>query len=124
LAMTLTSALVFLIAFALLGVVTMVYRSGDTIDLAGPFRDRALARAANKLAGERPCPDAVEREYWRASDYVRDSQRLKALGYWVTSESVTAPFITHDIPGRGGGRTIKHRVPMCRVTYGRRGNRA
>jgi hypothetical protein len=54
----------------------------------------------------------------------RDSQRLKALGYWVTSESVTAPFITHDIPGRGGGRTIKHRVPMCRVRYGRRGNRA
>lgn len=122
--MTLTSALVLLIALALLGVVTTAYRAGDTLDLAGPFRDHALARAARKLASEQPLPDTIERAYWRASDYVRDSQRLKALGYSVTSESVTEPYIVHHIPGRGGGRTIKHRVPMCHITYGRRGRRA
>ncbi len=117
--MTLTSLLVLLVAFAALGLVTTVYRAGDTLDVAGPFRDRALAREARKLAGTRPYPDTVERSYWRASDYVRDSQRLQALGYRVTSESVTEPFITHQIPGRGGGRTIKRRVPMCHITYGR-----
>jgi hypothetical protein len=116
---TFTSLLVLLVAFALLGLVTMVYRAGDTLDVAGPFRDRALARAARKLAAEQPYPDTVDRSYWRASDYVRDSQRLKALGYRVTSESITEPFITHQIPGRGGGRTIKRRVPMCHITYGR-----
>jgi hypothetical protein len=119
--MTPTSLLVLLVAFAALGVVTTVYRAGDTLDLAAPFRDRALARAAHKLASERPAPDIVRREYWRASDYVRDSQRLQKLGYWVTSETVTEPYVTHQIPGRGGGRTIKHRVPMCHITYGRRG---
>jgi hypothetical protein len=122
--MTLTSALVLLIALALLGLVTTVYRAGDTLDLGAPFRDRALARAARRLASAQPYPDTVEREYWRASDYVRDSQRLKALGYRVTSESVTEPFIVHQIPGRGGGRTIKRRVPMCYITYERRQDRA
>jgi hypothetical protein len=122
--MTLTSLLVLLVAFALLGLVTTIYRAGDTLDVGAPFRDGALARAARKLASERPSPDTVERTYWRASDYVRDSQRLKALGYWVMSETVTAPFITHHIAGRGGGRTIKWRVPICHITYGRRGNQA
>jgi hypothetical protein len=117
--MTLTSALVLLIAFVLLGLVTTVYRAGNTLDVGGPFRDRALARAAHRLAGEGTRPDTIEREYWRASDYVRDSQRLKALGYAVTSETVTEPYITHQIPGRGGGRTIRRRVPMCHIVYGR-----
>jgi hypothetical protein len=117
--MTLTSALVLLVAFALLGVVTSVYRAGNTLDFDGPFRDRALARAARKLAGGGMYPDTIEREYWRASDYVRDSQRLRALGYVVTSESVTDPYVTHEIPGRGGGRTIRRRVPMCHIVYGR-----
>ena len=117
--MTLTSALVLLIAFVLLGLVTTVYRAGNTLDVGGPFRDRALARAAHRLAGEGTRPDTIEREYWRASDYVRDSQRLKALGYAVTSETVTEPYITHQIPGRGGGRTIRRRVPMCHFVYGR-----
>jgi hypothetical protein len=49
---------------------------------------------------------------------------LQALGYAVTSESVTEPYITHQIPGRGGGRTIKRRVPMCYITYRRRGTQA
>ncbi len=122
--MTLTSLLVLLVALAALGLVTTVYRAGDTLDLAAPFRERGLARAARKLASERPAPDTVERRYWRASDYVRDLQRLQALGYWVTSESVGEPYVTHQIPGRGGGRTIKHRVPMCHITYGRRATRA
>jgi hypothetical protein len=121
--MTLTSALVLLIALALLGLVTSIYRAGNTLDLGGPFRDRALARAAHKLAGEGTLPDTIEREYWRASDYVRDSQRLKALGYAVTSETVTEPYITHEIPGRGGGRTIRRRVPMCHIVYGRQRTR-
>jgi hypothetical protein len=121
--MTLTSALVLLVAFAALGLVTTVYRGGNTLDLGGPFRDRALARAARKLISDGTYPDTIEREYWRASDYVRDSQRLVALGYAVTSESVTAPYITHHIAGRGGGRTIRRRVPMCHIVYRRRPTR-
>ena len=122
--MTLADAVVALIVLGVLGLIGTVYRAGNAVDLGAAFRNLGLARAARKLASERPSPDTVERTYWRASDYVRDSQRLKALGYWVMSETVTAPFITHHIAGRGGGRTIKRRVPICHITYGRRGNQA
>jgi len=116
--MTLTTALVAL-AIALLGLIGTVYRAGNTVDLWAPFRDRSLARAARKLARNETSPETLERTYWRARDYVRDSARLQALGYSVTTESVTGPFIVHHVPGRGGGRTIRRRVPVCHVTYER-----
>jgi hypothetical protein len=118
--MSITNAALLLVAFVLLGVVTTVYRAGYTLDVLGPLRDRALARAAQQLAQTGMYPETLDREYWRATDYVRDAQRLKALGYSVSSESVNDPYITHIIPGRGGGRTIRRRGPMCHITYRRR----
>ncbi len=117
--MTLQYAIVLLVAIALLGVVGAVFRGANTLDLAGPFRDRSLARAARRLARRDTLPEIVERRYWTAGDYVRDAARLKALGYAVIAESVTGPFVAYHVPGRGGGRTVRRRVPLCDVTYGR-----
>jgi hypothetical protein len=116
---TLQYALVLLVAIAFLGVIGAVFRSANTLDVAGPFRDRSLARAARGLAKRDILPEVVERRYWTTPDHVRDAARLKALGYAVIAESVTGPFVAYHVPGRGGGRTIRRRVPLCDVTYGR-----
>jgi hypothetical protein len=117
--MTLTTALVVLILFALLAFMGAMNRIADVVDLSAPFRNWSLARSARKLIRNGPPPEVVERRYWRARDYVRDAARLKALGYSVMTESITGPYITHHLPGRGGGRTVRRRVPLCCITYGR-----
>jgi hypothetical protein len=116
---TLQYALVLLVVIALLGLFGAVFRGANSLDLAGPFRDRSLARAARGLAQRDILPEVVERRYWTTSDYVRDAARLKALGYAVMAESVTGPFVAYHVPGRGGGRTVRRRVPLCDVTYTR-----
>jgi hypothetical protein len=117
--MSLADALVVLIVLVLLGLIGTIYTAGNAVDLGAAFRNLWLARAARKLVRIGIYPDVIERTYWSARDYVRDSQRLKALGYSMATESITGPHIVHHVPGRGGGRNIKRRVPLCRVTYDR-----
>jgi len=100
--MTLTTALVVLILFALLAFMGAMNRIADVVDLSAPFRNWSLARSARKLIRNGPPPEVVERRYWRARDYVRDAARLKALGYSVMTESITGPYITH--PSARAGR--------------------
>ena len=105
------------VALGLMGYITT---SGSAVDLGGPFRSLALARAARRLGRKRPLPQTVERSYWRAGEYLGDSRRLLVLGYRVASETVTDPFITYTVPGRGSrlsGRVIRRRVPMYHVVY-------
>jgi hypothetical protein len=118
--MTLADAVVALIVLGVLGLIGTVYRAGNAVDLGAAFRNLGLARAARKLGRTGSYPDVIERTYWSAPDYVRDSQRLKALGYSIATQSITGPHIGRHVPGRGGGRNIKRRVPLCRVTYDRR----
>jgi hypothetical protein len=118
--MTLADAVVALIVLGVLGLIGTVYRAGNAVDLGAAFRNLGLARAARKLGRTGSYPDVIERTYWSAPDYVRDSQRLKALGYSIATQSITGPHIVRHVPGRGGGRNIKRRVPLCRVTYDRR----
>jgi len=119
-AMSLVDALVALVVLVGLGLIGSTYAAANAVDLGAAFRTLGLARAARKLARTGSYPNVIERTYWSARDYVRDSQRLKALGYSVSTESMTGPYIVHHVPGRGGGRDIKRRVPLCRVTYDRR----
>jgi hypothetical protein len=118
--MSLVDALVALVVLVGLGLIGSIYAAANAMDLGAAFRTLGLARAARKLARTGTYPDLIERTYWSARDYGRDSQRLKALGYSVSTESTTGPYIVHHVPGRGGGRDIKRRVPLCRVTYARR----
>jgi hypothetical protein len=111
---------VVVIVVVALGLMGYITTSGSALDLGGPFRSLALARAARRLGRKRPLPQTVERTYWRAGEYVRDSKRILALGYRATSETVTDPFIRYTVPGRGGrlsGRVIRRRVPMYHVVY-------
>ena len=118
--MSLAGALLLLIVFVLLGFIGTIYAAANTVDLGAAVRNRGLARAARKLVRTGSYPDVIERTYWSARDYVRDSQRLQALGYSVATETMTGPHIVHHVPGRGGGRDIRRQVPLCRVTYDRR----
>jgi hypothetical protein len=119
--MSLAGALVVLIVFVLLGLIGTTYAAANAVDLGAAFRNVGFAREARKLARTGSYPKVIERTYWSGRDYVRDSQRLKALGYSVTAESMTGPHIVHHVPGRGGGRDVKRRVPLCRITYERQG---
>jgi len=115
---TVGNALALLVALIFLGLIGTVYRAGNAVDLAAPLRRLALIRASQRLSRQPTLPPTIERTYWRPREYDRDEQRLKALGYRVVSQSVTEPYIVHELPGRAWtARTIKRRVPMFHVVY-------
>lgn len=64
-----------------------------SIDIGGPFRNAILAMAARRLKNRNPRPEYVERTYWTVGEYQRDAERLTSLGYKVSSETVTNPYI-------------------------------
>lgn len=118
--MTVGNALPLLIVLVLFGLMGTVYQAGSAVDLAAPLRRLALARASQRLSRQSNLPATFERTYWRPGEYDRDEKRLKALGYSVVSQSVSEPYIVHELPGRGSTvRTIRRRVPMFHVVYGR-----
>ena len=104
---------VVILLLALLGVVSAV-------DIAGPVRSLLWARDARRMQRSKQLPETVERAYWSRRQYDRDSVRLRALGYRVTSEEAVEPFITlpsYPMFGRGSERPRRRRVPCIYVHY-------
>lgn len=94
------------------GLVTATLR---TFDLGGPFRNAILSLAAKRLEGRNPRPASLERTYWSGGEYQHDATRLGRLGYEVTSETDTRPYIVGpSLPGRA---PIVRRAPVAHVTY-------
>jgi hypothetical protein len=86
-----------------------------SIDIGGPFRNAILAMAARRLKNRNPRPQSVERTYWTVGEYQRDAERLALLGYEVTSETVTNPYIEGASFRQRPAMQI--RVPTAHVMY-------
>lgn len=99
----------FLVA---LGLLNGVFR---TFDVAGPFRDAFLAMAARRLKYRSSRPSSVERTYWTAAEYQRDAARLAALGYEVTSEADSSPYV--EGASYRERPPMRIRVPIAHVMY-------
>lgn len=94
--------------------------AASTVDLAGPLRSFLWGRDARKMERTQRFPETLERAYWSRRQYDRDSPRLRALGYRVTSEEAVDPFITlpaYPMFGRTSGRPRRRRVPCIYVHY-------
>jgi hypothetical protein len=102
-AMSLVDAVVALVVLVGLGLIGSTYAAANAVDLGAAFRNAGLARPARKLARAGSYPNVVERTYWSSRDYVRESQRLKAPGYSVRTESMTGPYLVHHVPGGAKG---------------------
>ena len=104
---------VVIVLLALLSVVS-------TVDIAGPVRSFLWDRDARKMQRNHDFPETLERAYWSRRQYDRDSERLRALGYRVTSEEAVEPFITlpsYPMFGRTSARPRRRRVPCIYVHY-------
>jgi hypothetical protein len=86
-----------------------------SIDIGGPIRNALLALAARRLRNRNPRPESVARSYWTVGEYQRDAARLALLGYGVTSETVTNPYIEGASFRQRPAMQI--RVPTAHVTY-------
>ena len=86
-----------------------------SIDVGGPFRNAILALAARRLRNRNPRPESVERTYWTVGEYQRDAARLAVLGYEVTSEAVTNPYVEGASFRQRPAMQI--RVPTAHVMY-------
>lgn len=86
-----------------------------SIDIGGPLRNAVLARAARRLKNRNPRPQSVERAYWTVGEYQRDAARLAVLGYEVTSETVTNPYVEGASFRQRPAMQI--RVPTAHVIY-------
>jgi hypothetical protein len=86
-----------------------------SMDIGGPFRNVILALAARRLKNRNPRPESVDRAYWTVGEYQRDAQRLLLLGYEVTSETVTDPYV--EGASFRQRPAIQVRVPMAHVIY-------
>lgn len=74
-----------------------------------------LALAARRLKNRNPRPQSVERSYWTVGEYQIDAARLELLGYEVTSETVTNPYIEGASFRQRPAMQI--RVPTAHVIY-------
>ena len=104
---------VVIVLVALLSVVS-------TVDVAGPVRSFLWGRDARRMERRHEFPQTLERAYWSRRQYDRDSPRLRALGYRVTSEEAVEPFITlpsYAMFGRTSVRPRRRRVPCIYVHY-------
>ncbi len=86
-----------------------------SIDIGGPFRNALLALAARRLRNRNPRPESVERAYWTVGEYQRDAERLELLGYKVSSETVTNPYVEGASFRQRPAMQI--RVPTAHVMY-------
>jgi hypothetical protein len=86
-----------------------------SIDIGGPFRNALLVLAARRLRNRNPRPESVERAYWTVSEYQRDAERLELLGYKVSSETVTNPYVEGASFRQRPAMQI--RVPTAHVIY-------
>jgi len=86
-----------------------------SIDIGGPFRNAILAMAARRLKNRNPRPEFVERTYWTVGEYQRDAERLTSLGYTVSSETVTNPYVEGVAFRMRPAMQI--RVPTAHVIY-------
>ena len=86
-----------------------------SIDIGGPLRNALLALAARRLRNRHPRPESVERTYWTVGEYQRDAARLALLGYEVTSEAVTNPYVEGASFRQRPAMRI--RVPTAHVMY-------
>ena len=92
----------------------------SAVDVAGPLRSYLWRRDARKMQRRNDFPETLDRAYWSRRQYDLDSQRLRALGYRVTSEEAVDPFITlpaYPMFGRTAGRPRRRRVPCIYVRY-------
>lgn len=92
----------------------------SAVDIAGPVRSFLWGRDARKMQRRHEFPETLERAYWSRRQYDRDSERLRALGYRVTSEEAAEPFITlpsYPVFGRTSARPRRRRVPCIYVHY-------
>jgi hypothetical protein len=108
--------LVVVVTILLLGLLSAV----SAVDVAGPVRSFLWERDARKMQRHHHFPETLERAYWSRRQYDRDSPRLRALGYRVTSEEAVDPFITmpsYPMFGRTSGRPRRRRVPCIYVHY-------
>ena len=87
----------------------------SSIDIGGPLRNALLALAARRLRNRHPRPESVERTYWTVGEYQRDAARLALLGYEVTSEAVTNPYVEGASFRQRPAMQI--RVPTAHVMY-------
>ena len=105
------------------GVVILLFAlltAASTVDLAGPLRSFLWGRDARKMQRRNRFPETLERAYWSRRQYDRDSERLRALGYRVTSVEAVEPFITlpsYPIFGRASTRPRRLRVPCIYAHY-------
>jgi hypothetical protein len=86
-----------------------------SIDIGGPFRNAILAMAARRLKNRNPRPESVARAYWTVGEYQKDAARLVLLGYEVTSETVTNPYV--EGAAFRQRPAVQVRVPMAHVIY-------
>ena len=86
-----------------------------SIDIGGPFRNAILAMAARRLKNRNPRPEFVERTYWTVGEYQRDAERLESLGYKVSSETLTNPYVEGVAFRMRPAMQI--RVPTAHVMY-------
>jgi hypothetical protein len=86
-----------------------------SIDVGGPFRNALLAMAARRLKSRSHRPESVKRSYWTVGEYQKDAARLKLLGYEVSSETITNPYIEGASFRQRPAMQV--RVPMAHVLY-------
>ena len=118
------------VVILIFGVLLMTRQS--SVDLASPLRDWFNRRDVAKLARRAAPPETMERAYWSLREYQRDAERLRALGYEVQSEKLSAPRFINPIVQeaydegspmfRFQVQPTKHRVPVARIFYQLRGS--
>ncbi|HKR99721.1 MAG TPA: hypothetical protein VJU79_09420 [Candidatus Dormibacteraeota bacterium] len=102
-------------AFLLVGAYLMVNQG--SLDLAGPLRNWLWARDARRMHETGRRPDTIERSYWTAAEYERDSPRLEALGYIVASRSESEPYVSGPPDPRTLRPPSRRRVPILYIVY-------
>jgi hypothetical protein len=91
-----------------------------SVDLAGPLRNWFWERDARRIRTRGVFPQRIERSYWNAAEFARDSARLEALGYIRVAEMRSEPYVILPDVGLHRGTPPRRRVPMFHVKYERR----
>ena len=115
-----SSAGSLLLVAAVIIVLVALLSVASAVDVAGPIRSYLWGRDARRMQRSNHFPETLDRAYWSRRQYDRDAQRLRALGYRVTSQEAVEPFITlpsYPMFGRASNRPRRRRVPCIYVHY-------